>query len=458
MILFLTLLCLLGCNTSNSLYSIPESGYTTVNHIDNLAFCVPSFVANKATAITKIANDQEYESNVAYSYKNGSDEYIMFCIDQLVVLAQKGTDFDFASTEQKEDCLNNSGVLNTWFSKCSDNDKFVFEDSLDENTYKIISEVSAEVVITTQLYGDFIGKLAVISTDNEEWSLFAGVMGDSFKNLSQEQIDFINGIVKSMRLEANPVEEVPTYDIVLESNPLNDDTDENEPETEESYEQSTEPMSNDNAVIEETIIVSSNEITDTSSDSSNVKSDKVQYGINVTNQKIKKNIFDNAYESDEYSMLNLKECGILSAKNSIGKYENPIIRINTVYSGKQAQSIIKTFFSETGTDFFEAPPGYSWQVANYDVSYASCTEELYINITVEGLDGNQLYFRGIPCPERTYDAKHKVRTDANGNYLNHYVFYAIPNGCKEYVLKCGEGDVSESNTLLAAYYHIHNTR
>lgn len=443
-----------GCNSNSSVYYIPESGYTTVNHIDNLAFCVPSFVANKATAITKISNDQEYDSNIAYSYKNGTDEYIMFCINQLVVLAQKGTSFQFLNTENKETCLTNSDLLNTWFTKCGKS--FSYTDEINSNTYKIISDVTAEVVITTQLYGDFVGKLAVISDGTDEWSVFAGVMGNSFENLTNEQQSFINDIVLSMRLEKNPIEEVPTYDVVLESNPLEESKDEllEKPVIETNATASTKSeievttQTNENLTTEYSAIVSSD------SDFSEIDTISENIGINVTNQKRKELLFDNAYKSDEYSMLSLCECGILSARNSKGVIETPIIRINKIYTGKEAKKIVNNSSNEFLIHGFEAPRGYTWHVAEYDVSYESCSEDIYINIKIEGLDGNKLYFRGIPCEERTYDSSYAVSTDSAGNSTNHYVFYAVPNGCKEYVLKCGEGSPSKDNTLLAAYYLI----
>lgn len=455
LLILIMIFSMAGCGNTSSVYSIPDSGYITVNHIDNLAFCVPSFVANKATAITKISNDQEYDSNIAYSYKNGTDEYIMFCIDQLVVLAQKGTSFHFHNTEEKETCLNNSGVLNTWFAKCGKN--FTYIDDSNSNIYKIVSDVTAEVVITTQLYGDFVGKLAVIHDGNDEWSVFAGVMGNSLENLSKEQNAFINDIVLSMRLEANPVEEVPSYDIVLDSNPLDIESSTESIEELTTYEETEvicvtneETTTVEESSLEETIVVSS-DIQDIN-ETKDVQNNSI--GINVTNQKEKKAVFDNAYESDEYSMLSLGDCGILSARNSKGEIETPIIRINKIYTGKEAKNIIKNNLATVSIQYFDAPRGYSWHVAKYDVSFANCTEEMYINTKVEGLDGNQLYFRGIPCDERTFDAERSVTTDTEGNSVDHYIFYAIPNGCKEYVLKCGEGDTSDTNTLLAAYYLI----
>ena len=134
--------------------------------------------------------------------------------------------------------------------------------------------------------------------------------------------------------------------------------------------------------------------------------------------------------------------------------ETPIIRINKIYTGKEAKKIVNNSSNEFLIHGFEAPRGYTWHVAEYDVSYESCSEDIYINIKIEGLDGNKLYFRGIPCEERTYDSSYAVSTDSAGNSTNHYVFYAVPNGCKEYVLKCGEGSPSKDNTLLAAYYLI----
>ena len=53
--------------------------------------------------------------------------------------------------------------------------------------YKIISNVTAEVVITSELYGDYSGKLATIESGDEEWSLFVGVVAPSTGAMSKEQ-------------------------------------------------------------------------------------------------------------------------------------------------------------------------------------------------------------------------------------------------------------------------------
>lgn len=482
-IILIFCLVLTGCGASSELYSIPLEGYATIKNIDNLSFCVPSSISNKATAITKISDDTDYDTKAIYSYKNGKDEYLLFCMDELIIIAQKGTDFHFASTNDKKECLENSGILNTWFNVLGK--KLTYSDTSKDGIYKIISNVSAEVVITTELYGDFIGKLAVIEDSTSEWALFVGVKGTSMGDLSDQQMNVINTVTQSMRLEVHEVAEEPTYEVVVNDNPF-------EPKTEEHASiESDEPTSETTVTTEESIstemeseepqtvtdevniepITSEEESESVSEPESSTeeptsiveqpqktvvrsKRPTEKTTLTVTNQKEQNREIGKAYNSDEYSMLSIGQSGILSAYNEKMQEEQPIVRINRIYTGENAKNLVEENATHSSYyDYFDPPEGYSWQVAEYDVSYKMCPVHPYIDIRMVGLDGNVLKYRGIAADERTHDANFRC-TEEDDTLYGCLVYYAVPNGCKEYSLKCGEGTIDEKNKLMAAYYYI----
>ena len=454
-ILIVTCILLTGCSTTkNRVYVTPDSSYTEITYLDNLSFSVPLTIVNKATALTQIVDGMEYNSSDVYSFNNGVDTYILFCMDELIILAQKGTSFNFLNTEEKVNALNNSGVLNTWFTPSGK--RFSYADSNKNNAYKIISNVKAEVVITSELYGDYSGKLAVIQSDNEEWSLFVGAVADSTKDLSSAQLSVIDGVTKSMYLKANVVKAEPTYDVVINQSLKTDAV--QPPAEEELIEENTghpdredtvitvdsdatdvavQPGENNNATMED-----KPENTDTASRS----------GFNITNQRGRKKELDKAYSSDVYSMLQLGQCGILSVVTN-DSVEEPIIRLNRIYTGDEAVKKIKQYTSTQEVyTYFDAPDGYTWNLVEYDVSYENCTDNPYINIKLIGLDGNNLVFRGVPVTKRTHDASYEMDVDGR-NVYKMYCYYAVANGCHEYALECGDGTIDTEN-LSAAYYHI----
>ena len=75
----------------------------------------------------------------------------------------------------------------------------------------------------------------------------------------------------------------------------------------------------------------------------------------------------------------------------------------------------------------------------------------YINTKIVGIDGNALVFRGIKNRTRCFDQQ--IRAD--GNTVEMYAFYSVPNGCKEYALRFGEGD-TDVDGVFHGYFLVKN--
>ena len=60
-----------------------------------------------------------------------------------------------------------------------------------------ITKACAGVSINSNTYGDFVGELANIHKDGEEWSIFVGVPGERFDKLSDASQKGIASIVNS---------------------------------------------------------------------------------------------------------------------------------------------------------------------------------------------------------------------------------------------------------------------
>lgn len=512
----LFLLIALFINGSSNAKAEPKqqtnTNYKTINDVAGVSFYINETIANKATAISEISEKIDVEPNLFYVYKDGKSKYLLFCLNSIIVAVEKDTSFHFSEYENKKDAISNSSVSGIWFEQ--NGNKFVGE----EKGSKYIANVNAGLVITNDIYNDYVGQLAVLSDGETEWAIFAGVPGTTkFKDLPDDTKKGIQNIVQSLSL-SDYVEEIPTesYAVVIgtgetekvdlveetvepteeeipeepdtvkqpgetleteiietEENVEATETAENEiPSVEENAEEenavSEENESEENKDIEnreEESLIVEEEAPDepVKEEESSAQETKPSVEtpqkkvIQLNNQKkIENKADDRAYTSDVYSMLKVRDNGIIKEYNyETRTFETPIIRIQKIITGKAAENIIKEYCENAKAyNYFEAPEGCSWQVAEYYLSYQGCNAEPYIDIKMKGIDGNPLKFRGISYSQRTYDIFYKAENTGNF-YGPYYCYYAVPNGCVEYALECGTGNISsdiEENN--AAYYLI----
>lgn len=489
----MTLLSGCGKKTSNN----AAIDYMTISSVDGIIFEIPQAFSSKATAVTKVADDQNFAANEIYSYTNGNDEFMFFCMDELVILANKGTNFHFSQAEDKENALGTSSVIDSMCSKLGK--KLNFTESNKDGAYKFIAEVSENVSITTELYGDYIGKLAVIEDGTDEWSVLVGVKGISLSDISKEQLSVVNSVTDSMKItdgEYVVKNNTPEYDVVI-----NDDASETassdeasseisveqkkEPEQEKEEAPSKEPDdvvvfeentdqdddSGASASIENSTEGASTEDTpeenalpetekdaeteNTSDNTENETTSKPEEKIH-DNQKERDLSEEKVYDSDVYSLLKVGNYGITVCAGTNNDVQYPVVHLKNIYTGPNAIKVVQDQAASTSRyDYFEAPLGYSWQVAEYDVIYTDPNSRHEIDVRMLGVDGNKLVYRGVPAPQRTYLADYEAESDPEtGTLYNLKVFYAVPNGCKEYVLKFGDGQVGTETEHYSAYYHI----
>ena len=400
--LLLTGIALVGCG---SVYKQPSGSYKQVDFVEGCKFNIPESFSDKATAITRVSKEGKYDENTLYYYKNGEDQYMMFCMSSFVILAEKNTDFDFQSGDYKE-AVSTAPVMGMWMDAIKKGD---VKSGKGYNAGKVIVDSVAQVTLTDSLYGDFAGKFGYMSDGTDNWAIFCGCPGESLDEFSKDKKDVINNVVYSLQKYEKP-EEVQ-YDVIVQGNSLS---------------------SNDMSLSENSI-------------SGNSVSGNSISGNDVPEKIIPKN-------SSIYDMLGIGEYGYTYVfTGDIGKYTEPIIKIEEHY--ENADQIVKDYV-ETNPEYKNAtaPMGCHWEAVKYRECYEGCGKRPYINIKLCGIDGELLKYHGIPYTKRTYDDLSKVEDD--GIIMTEaYCFYAVPNGCKEYVLECGDGSI-KSPSIKAAYYHI----
>lgn len=466
------------------------NGYSNITSIAGCIFSVNSTLAEQATAVTQITEGVQFDPAGYYSYKNGKDQYMLFCMDNnmgVVVAAEKGTFFGLADSKDPEEAVKNADIMGIWF----DTDKEGLD--LKKNGNRCEGHVKAQVVVTNELYNDFIGDIVTLTDGDEEWALFVGTVGDRYKDVSKPAKESIDAIAASFQLSDNTGDFVEEdYAVVIDgSKPQNPEPIEDISETEipavsENASQDVEvtpnpdnvsesvseniTVSEDETVSENTPVVSEpttipvQETKEEQKEQEKQPSEEVPYieeqpvkaeeNKVATESVVQKTWDDNkAYTSNTYSLLNVGQTGLFE---TIGLDQSDTLemmaKITAIQGSKATYESINTARRKNESPFayFEAPPGCHWESAIYSINYNGTSSKPYINVKIVGADGNKLKYRGIRYSSMTHDL---YTGKEEGSWVNDMiVYYAVPNGCTEYVLKIGDGD--DINGRKAAYYYI----
>ena len=493
---------------NNTKKTANSSNFNTIHEVRGVAFGVNSSIINKATAVSEISEKIDIDPSLIYIYKDGKNRYLLFGLNSIVIAVEKGTKFPLHENMTDLD-LESASVCGIWFEQSG----LKLQSEYDSNsvTFQAIGGLN----ISNNTYSDYAGKLRIISDGTDQWAIFCGIPGaDRYKDLSDNAKNGIDAIVASLqfsdyvepskeevyavKIDNSDMADVASADINTTDDeiapkenvtvPIQETEDASETETKASEVEVTEETETETEVVAEsetgeTSEESSEEDTEgmTEESAEKVTTEEKESSIEgnepnapafileeeeehksrgssvqLENQKKVANKKSNeAYTSTIYSMLSLKDNGIICEMDRHTKQINtPIINVSRVYKGKTAVNMIKDYCSTTGNyEYFDAPVGCEWHVAEYSLLYKDCTTKPYIDIKLRGIDGNNIVYKGISYTKHTYDMLYKA--EWNGDFYGTcYCFYAVPIGVREYALECGLGTVKEDTGSQAAYYHI----
>ena len=493
-VLITSLLCvtlLSGC--SNGLYKNVKNGYRTLDSVQGITFEIPDNLLNNAAAITQISPELDFAQDNSYVYKNGESEYFFFNMQSIVIAAQKNTDFNVFNSKDKLEAIKKGNVLGIFFDKTGSKLKY------ESNKSKMIANVTGGVSVTTEIYADFTGKLAIVTDGNEEWSVFVGLLSDRYPQATKDALEIIENVTKSVKVVGSyeNTSEITSSEVNTEFETIANAKGKNETEEQKSTDtteiESTEELTSEAhvektsadivtveeasdetaAVVEQTTETSEkvvseekttvevetvdNQVPDKELKEKTNLNNSSQKTITLKNQKnTDSRNQDNAYLAGIYDMLSV---GYLATAPTFKVGSEgviyPKIRIQEVYEGNEADSIIEKYCEVDNIHNYEkAPAGCQWNVAKYSLDYSDCDQKPYVNIKLKGMDGDTLKFRGIKYTKRTYDIFTSKKE--NGRvWTDLYCYYAVPNGCKEYSLECGDGSLDiKDGTQFASYYKI----
>lgn len=423
-ILLVSLLFLLqGCG-NNSLYEANLPGYTTVYSVDGVSFDMPDVFLNGSTNISEISNKVNYE-NGSFLWKSSNSQYMMFDINQVVVAVNNRTKYQISKAKDIENCIKKNDLSNIWFS--APGKKLQYE----TDKHKIIATVCAEVSITNTLYGQFVGKLSNVYNEEYECSMFVGVPGSSYEELSANQKSTIEHMAKSLQLEQETgLTEISESENINSSQEMPESSHEEKNFVDESLE--NEKQVAETEEVQENTVESV--LLDT--ESFDQKNENITYSHDAPKN---------------YNMLNIGEIGTLTALDEKGTIQTENIVITGVKTGDEAEAFIADFALDSNSRFvFEAPPeGYSWHLISYETQVDP--KELYVDIRLEDFNGQKLRdMLDMEVTARTHDIfLHKSQGGIGTCSL--YCFYLVPNNCTEYMIECGTRMSLNGDATTACY-------
>ena len=399
---------------SKSTSSVSASDYRLVTEVPGCEFEIDKTRIDTSTAVTEISKQINFLDYETYSFKNGTDLFIMFNMKRYVIVAKKGTSFNFSKKELSES-LKENNLQGIWFSP-------IEKEKVKKTGNKYTVKVNAEVVITSTLYNDFVGELTTFEKDGEEWALFAGYLNPEDKEI----VDMVEYVAKTF----TPSEE---YQVVRPDFTVNVETDQVTSVANEVVDvpvQITEDHNVDQITeeIKETNTENTEETEEKPTDSLSASANKREIVADETT----------AYSSSIYSMLPVGSIGYMDILNEdVGKMEPAYIRITKVYSEEEAMNMVRSYSERTGKtiyDSFEIPNNCHLEALAYDIRYTSQTQS-YIDLRLVSLDGDTFRHRGMTYSNKTYDIPEEITLE-NDWYSGNIVFYVIPNGCTEYAVRC----------------------
>ncbi len=513
-----------GCSSSK-LYTSDTSGYKEITAIPGISFVVPNSVA-QATVINQISGSMEFDSSTTYSYKDGTESYIVFNMNNIVILAQKGTSFGFdlvAEGEDKTSCLDNSSILGTWL-KAQNGESLSYEEGLTDGVYKIIAGAQAGVTITTELFGDFMGDLAVVTDGTTEYALFMGAPTELYNELGGNSKNMIETVAMSLKMttaEATSSDLMSSSDASTEAgtdSSIDSQTDADSEDTESSEAASSVSVSSDSSSAAKTEAAvematespaeasneasteasasassevsieaaadvsaeastqatadsateesttsdeteasnaaslenSTEEVTDISENTEEKEEETSSEGMNFNNQReyAKASESDPSY-TDIYSTADIGDTVYYQAMDGNGDMQMLTVTLNKIYGQDESEALIRGYCTNgtTGYAYPTAPDGCHWEAAEFTVAATngSVLPDIYTDVKFTGLDGENLNFKGIPYSMRTYNLM-------NGSSV--IVYYAVPNGCDDYLLRVGDTVQEDDINIINAFYEV----
>ena len=427
-----------------------KSEAITSNNLLGIWFDIPKkkleYSDNTADGVYKLMADVNAEVSITSELfndftgklciiSNGTEEWSLF-------VGASGTNYDAIEKESKEIIEYMAASL-----KCAEKEI--------QKTEAAVSLGGSNTEETENTEESAIEEASIlISDDSKEQSNNDSSVNDTSLALSSDDIIEESNIESSEEQDSKTEPEEDIVEIIEETS-----SSENDSVTDASSNEDAASKENSEISEEETIINIESEDEDSNKEESSqpeaqpeetldTTEDEIKRGDNIklNNQKQEERDDDTVYSSSLYDMLPLNKWGkadILSKKNLTSSVA---LKISDLKTEDDAEKIIQKAINSSNVPYmyFDPPLGCSWHLVKVTILSESAEYLQGLDIKMVGADGNELKFRGIKYSSRTYNIP--------VSDTEKYVYYAVPNGCEEYVLQAGDG--TNDNEISNAYYLI----
>lgn len=458
---------IVGKGGSQSVSEGHKNGYVLVDSIAGITFEVPADYVNKAqTASSLSMGDTAYLKDV-WLIKDGTT-YRLFEYDNFVIIAEKGTKFHQKSDTNTaaEMWIENASAVNCWFTP---DEKHFVKSDVTNGADKTVVQAVSDVSINPQFYGHYAGRIAIIYDGQEEWTLFCGFKGETYKDLEKKAKDVLCHVVASAEFtgydanrtvaEITPEEAAPTdepQDTTSEDLPPVIITPDPSPTPTATPVPTLSPTPTATPVPTTTAAPTEEpKATDTPSPTPTVTpvptatptptatpvptSTPVPTATTAptaTPTPVKDtSLIDKAKNSSAASPLKVGGVSTLTVSNASGTVET-YIRLDKIYERNEAKELVEKFMKDSGEEYPEPPTAQRWQVAEFTCGVKP--SEAYVSSKLKDTDGGTLTYNGVKNEDKTYDAFGYIKQTDDG-YTKFYIYYPIPNGKTSYMLVFGEG-------------------
>ena len=431
-----------------------RDGYIRVESVPGVAFEVNKNLADYATAVLAVTKDVDFVKNASYTYKNGTDTYMLFNMSQYIVVAKKGTSFNLANNDVKTSLETNS-LAGIWFEHGT---------NLSKSEGKCSVDVEAQVVITNTIYNDFKGRLVTVTEDGDEWALFVGAVNAADSSME----DMIKYVASSFTIDNEVIgDDENVFEIAVDEKPklvpvttVAAEETKTEFNTVEAEEQEVESSANkepDSATVQpEPEPTPEPEAVQEETPAEVIEVPEEQIVTGEYNQKqaeYKEETEETAYTSSVYSMLGRGKIGYMTCTNQmLGSYDEIFVRADSFNDESRTKQLIEEYI-KSGDAYYtemEAPLGTHWESVTYSVKFPD-EYDYYVNCSFVGMDGQKLKYRGISYSSKSYDILNKITKNDDGWRVNYTSFFAVPNGCEEYAVAFGDEVAGHG---YKAYYKV----
>lgn len=463
------MLAFTGCGSK--LYDKNKDGYTKVTNVVGTTFEVSSSWNQSATAIFAIKEDDVYDGLYV---KKTDDSYLLFDMNSILIAVGE-TNFDFDGNETVEN-LAAHDINNVWLS--SEDKKLNYESGTKDGVYKLIASAKADYSVTPTQYATFEGYIANVKSGDMEYSMFVGAMTDN-GSLSKTQNEICEHIAKTFKFvgdgavkdedssevveEVKEEETLPTETVVEE--PAEEITEEpvNESEAEIVVEESSEEeqaVEETEEAPKETVKEESKEEIEEEAEEIVVESEEEKPAEEITEEEPVEEkpveqpatsnttfTYETAKSSSTYKPLNTGDAGtfyIFEKDDMI----NAAVRVDAIHTGSEAERLILTYNGR------KTQPSVGTEFVVVEYSSTADPRVNYIDCKFLGADGENLNYLGVAYPSKCYDMYDNIKV-TDGIYSKIYVYYEVPIGTREYLLKFGsrvaEKTLGTENSLTANY-------